>query len=152
MWCLQLWCASVASPSRVCAALYLQLAVVQAGHRNLLHFHLPELPDEQTLLWSCCSAAGIGQNQGCGERGERQKAPLNQCTRVGARSTRDARKAMQILTTSRRPQRRGLWPASDAKRNKLGAALRLSRRAQASASSPHTPGSRSQRPRLSEAG
>lgn len=44
---------------------YLQLAVVQAGHRNLLHFHLPELPDEQTLLWSCCNAAGIGQKQGC---------------------------------------------------------------------------------------
>lgn len=43
--------------------LYLQLAVVQAGHWNLLHFHLPELPDEQTLLWSCCSSASIGQNR-----------------------------------------------------------------------------------------
>lgn len=42
--------------------IYLQLAVVQAGHRNLIHFHLPELEDEPTLLCSCCKAACIGQD------------------------------------------------------------------------------------------
>lgn len=51
--------------------LYLQLAVVQAGHWNLLHFHLPELPDEPSLLWSCCSASSTGQNRAAaaGRRG-----------------------------------------------------------------------------------
>lgn len=49
--------------------LYLQLAVVQGGHWNLLHFHLPELPDEPSLLWSCCRAGGIGQSRAAAEGG-----------------------------------------------------------------------------------
>lgn len=56
--------------------LYLQLAAVQAGHWNLLHFHLPALPDEQSLLWSCCRAGGIGQNRAAAEGGGIQSTTL----------------------------------------------------------------------------
>lgn len=58
--------------------MYLQLAVVQAGHRTILHFHLPELPDEQPTLWSCCSAARMGQIRAAADsqRGSAELAAL----------------------------------------------------------------------------
>lgn len=71
-------CAFVKSLETHCsfAPLYLQLAAVQAGHWNLLHFHLPALPDEQSLLWSCCRAGGIGQNRAAAEGGGIQSTTL----------------------------------------------------------------------------
>lgn len=65
------------------ALLYLQLAAVQAGHWNLLHFHLPALPDEQSLLWSCCRERGIGQNRAAAEGGGIQSTTLASHTNWG---------------------------------------------------------------------
>lgn len=73
---------------------YLQLAVVQAGHWNLLHFHLPEEPDEQTLLWSCCSCSQHWPGQDCRAEDKEHKphvthSPCGQqlCVRMWCRLT-----------------------------------------------------------------
>lgn len=78
-------CAFVKPVKKHCSftLLYLQLAAVQAGHWNLLHFHLPALPDEQSLLWSCCRERGIGQNRAAAEGGGIQSTTLSSHTNWG---------------------------------------------------------------------
>lgn len=89
------------------AEVYLQLAVVQAGHWNLLHFHLPEVPDERTLLWSCCSCSQHWPGQGCraGRERERQRRDttilVKQWMPISLSEQQHYVDVMQVLTSAR---------------------------------------------------